>query len=81
MKRTDYNKLYSLHEKYGLKTDYLDYTKNLIKKKPKWKERRTLNRKSFWESELKSFLTKHQAIKYTPTKGTILDPTGVRFQF
>ncbi len=82
MDSSAYNHLIELHETYGLSTDYLSYAKKLTQRKSKWKERRELNRNSFWDYELKPFLIRHQAIKYTPTKGTRLDPDGtVRFQF
>lgn len=81
MKRADFEKLVMLHEKYDLKTEYLTYTKQLIKKKPKLKERKQLNRHSYWDTELRSFLIKNKVIEYMPTKGTRLDPSGFRFQF
>jgi hypothetical protein len=82
MDRSAYNHLVQLHESYGLSTDYLAYTKKLTDRKSKWKERRKLNRNSYWDYELKPFLIRHQAIEYTPTQGARLDPGGtVRFQF
>jgi len=81
MKRNDYEKLLVLHEKYDLSTEYLSYTKQLIKKKPKLKVRKRLNRDSYWQTELRSFLIKHQMIEYMPTRGARLDQGGFRFQF
>lgn len=81
MKRNDYEKLLVLHEKYDLSTEYLSYTKQLIKKKPKLKVRKRLNRDSYWQTELRSFLIKNQAIEYKPTTGARLDQGGFRFQF
>jgi len=81
MSRSDFEKLLVLHEKYNLKTEYLTYTKQLVKKKPKLKVRKQLNRHSYWQTEIRSFLIKNQVIEYKPTRGARLDQGGFRFQF
>jgi len=74
-------KLQALHKKYNLKTNHIEEVLEIRTTKPKRKLKRSINKSTFWQLELRSFLIKNQVIKYTPATGAILDQRGFRFQF
>lgn len=74
-------KLQDLHKKFGLKTNHIEEVLEIKATKPNWKLRKSINKSTYWQIELRSFLIKNQVLKYTPESGAILDQRGFRFQF